>query len=158
VEVRLWALERSREDTRWHGAADRPGAASTHADPEREAKAWLEKLAEADRHRAQAQDLAVEGLLSPDELRTKLAHLAEVRDTAERELSALQDRREKILEVEADRNALLESMARMVPESLDTLLSGERNKVYRMLRLEVAPKPEGGYGVTGAFCSSEPIR
>jgi site-specific DNA recombinase len=132
--------------------------ASVHADPEREAKAWLEKLAEADRQRARAQDLAVEGLLSPDELRTKLAQLAEVRDTAERELSALQNRRVKILELEADRDALLGSMARMVPESLDGLTGEERNKVYRMLRLEVTPKTEGGFGVTGAFCSLEPIR
>jgi site-specific DNA recombinase len=131
--------------------------ASGHADPEREAKAWLEKLAEVDHQRARAQDLAIEGLLSPDELRTKLADLGELRDTVERELGALQNRTEKMLELEADRDALLESMTRMVPEGLDGLTGEGCNKVYRMLRLEVTPQPEGAYGVTGAFCSSEPI-
>jgi hypothetical protein len=77
---------------------------------------------------------------------------------AERELGALQDRTENMLESEADRDALLNSMARMVPKGLDELTGEERNKVYRMLRLEVTPRPGGAYGVTGAFCSLEPIR
>jgi hypothetical protein len=34
---------------------------------------------------------------------------------------------------------------------LDGLTGDDRNKVYRMLRLEVTPTPEG-YEVTGAFC------
>jgi len=55
-------------------------------DPEREAKMWLDRIADADSQRKRAQDLAIEGLLSPDELREKLAHLAEQRQTAEREL------------------------------------------------------------------------
>jgi hypothetical protein len=41
-------------------------------DPDKEARIWLEKIADADRQRARAQDLAIEGLLSPEELRTKL--------------------------------------------------------------------------------------
>jgi hypothetical protein len=63
-----------------------------------------------------------------------------------------------MLELEADRDALLESMARMVTGDLDRLTGEERNKVYRMLRLEVIPRQEDGYDVTGAFCSLEPIR
>ena len=38
----------------------------------------------------------------------------------------------------------------MVPEDLDNLTGQERNKIYRMLRLEVAPTKEG-FKVTGAF-------
>ena len=53
-------------------------------------------------------------------------------------------------ELERDRDALLESWAGMVPEALDSLTGDERNKVYRMLRLEVTPTPEG-YMVTGAL-------
>lgn len=34
-----------------------------HVDPEREAKAWIEKLTEVDRQRERAQDLAIQGLL-----------------------------------------------------------------------------------------------
>jgi hypothetical protein len=130
----------------------------SHADPEREAKAWVDKLAEADSQRAKAQDLAIEGLLRPDELRMKLAELAETRETAQRELEALRDRRHRVEELEADRDALLEAMATMAPEALDSLTGEERNKVYRMLRLEVSPTPEGGYSIEGAFCSSQLTR
>jgi hypothetical protein len=35
-------------------------------DPGEEANYWLDKIADIDRQRARAQDLAVEGLLSPD--------------------------------------------------------------------------------------------
>jgi hypothetical protein len=57
-------------------------------DPEREAKAWLEKIADTDCQRTRAQDLAIEGLLSPDELRHKLTQLTEQRKTAARARSA----------------------------------------------------------------------
>jgi hypothetical protein len=42
-------------------------------DPEREARAWLEKLAEADRRRDGYIDLAAEGIIERDELRARLA-------------------------------------------------------------------------------------
>jgi site-specific DNA recombinase len=131
--------------------------ASGHAEPEREARAWLEKLSDVDRQRARAQNLAVEGLLDPDELRAKLAELADVRETAERELEGLQDRRQRVEELESDRDALIESMVKVVPEEIDKLSGVERNKVYRMLRLEVSPTPVGAYSVEGAFCTSELI-
>ena len=47
-------------------------------------------------------------------------------------------------------SALLESWAGAVPEALDQLTGRERNKVYRMLRLEVTPTT-GGFDVTGAL-------
>jgi hypothetical protein len=110
-----------------------------------------------DLQRARAQNLAVEGLLDPDELRAKLAELADVRETAERELEGLQDRRQRVEELKSDRDALIESMVKVVPEKIDKLSGVERNKVYRMLRLEVSPTPVGGYSVEGAFCTSELI-
>jgi hypothetical protein len=56
-------------------------------------------------------------------------------------------------ELERDRDALLESMAGMVPEALDTLTGEEENRIYRMPRLEVTPTTEG-YDVSGALCAS----
>jgi hypothetical protein len=47
---------------------------------------------------------------------------------------------------------LLKSWAGAVPEALDELTSQERNKIYRMLRLEVTPTSEG-FVVTGALGS-----
>jgi hypothetical protein len=43
-----------------------------------------------------------------------------------------------------------------VPTALDKLSGEERNRVYRMLRLEVKPS-QAGFEVTGAFCTSEPM-
>ncbi len=57
--------------------------------------------------------------------------------------------------LERDRDALLESWVSMAPEALDQLTGEERNKVYRMLRLEVTPTHEG-FAVSGAFCTIEP--
>jgi site-specific DNA recombinase len=55
------ALEQERRDRR--------------GDPEREAKAWHDKLAEVERKRSGFQDMAAEGLITLDELRAKLAGL-----------------------------------------------------------------------------------
>jgi len=57
---------------------------------------WLHKLAEADQRRASFQDMAAEGLITFDELRTKLAALEETRQLARRELDVLEDRRERL--------------------------------------------------------------
>ncbi len=46
-------------------------------------------------------------------------------------------------ELEEDRDALLEGRTEMVPGVLNSLTGEEGNKLYRMLRLEVAPSDEG---------------
>jgi hypothetical protein len=61
------------------GCYDRGERSTTRGDPNKEANVWLDKIAEAHRQRARAQDLAIEGLLSPDELRDKVAALEEIR-------------------------------------------------------------------------------
>jgi hypothetical protein len=116
--------------------------AANHGDPEREAKVWLEKIAEVDRQRSGAQDLAIEGLLGHDELRAKLAFLEETRETARRELALLEDRRERIAELEADRDALLDHLESVAPEELDALTPEERHQVYKVLGLRVIARED----------------
>jgi hypothetical protein len=65
-------------------------------DQEREAKAWLEKLTEADRKRSGFQDMAAEDLITFDELRAKLADLEETREFAQHELEILKGRQSRI--------------------------------------------------------------
>lgn len=131
-------------------------------DPKREAKAWLDKLAETDRKRSAFQDMAAEGLITFDELRAKLVELAETRETAEKELEALQHRRERIEGLQRDRDALLESYAGIVAKELDELTSEERHRIYRMLRMQIVAHADETLEVSGAFsgsfkvCSSEP--
>ena len=84
-----------------------------------------------------------EVLITFDELRTKLAALAETRQLAQRELDALHDWQERLQELERDTTALLEHYAGMVAEGLDELSSEERHRVYKMLRLKVTVQPSG---------------
>jgi predicted component of viral defense system (DUF524 family) len=66
-------------------------------------------------------------------------------------------RREEIEQLERDRDAIKASWAAAVPGNLDRLTPEERNEIYHRLRLEIRPK-EGGYEITGPFCTSEPLR
>ncbi len=129
------------------------------ADPEREAQTWLKRLANLDHQQMRAQNLAIEGLLSHDELRTKLADLQNARATAERELKALSERRKRVEEL--DRDDLLKFYVGMVPEALDALEPKERHQMYKILRLRVAVGTDGGIEVKGTLgqglgvCNSE---
>jgi site-specific DNA recombinase len=123
---------------------------ANRGDPEDTAKAWAEKAAECARLRAAYQDQQAAGLMTLEELGEKLAQLDEIRRHAERELSSIQDHRERVEQLEADRDAIIQEMAETVPDALDGLSGEERNKVYRMLRLEVTPTAEG-FSVTGAL-------
>lgn len=120
-------------------------------DPEREARAWLEKLAEADRMRSGYQDLAAKGLMTPAELEEKLEGLGETRAAAERELEALRSRRDPIERLERDKEEVLNTHARMAPEVLDGLSPEERHQLYRLLRLKVVVNAERDLEVSGAL-------
>ena len=128
--------------------------AGGYGDPEQEARVWADQIAECSRLRTAYQDQQAAGLMTLDELGERLRELEETRRTAEAELELLDVHKRREEELEADRDVLLEYMAAGVSEGLDRLMGEERNKVYRMLRLEVRPA-SGGYNVQGAFCTSE---
>lgn len=122
-----------------------------HGDPERESKAWLDKLTEVDAERRGYLKLAARGSMTEAELDAALAELEETRATAERELAALQNRQEAIAELERDRAALLEHYAAIAPEALDSLAPEERYQLYKMLWLEVVVRLDANLEVRGAF-------
>ena len=122
-------------------------------DPEHEAELWAQRIADCARRRSAFQDQHAAGLMSLEELGSKLKDLDNTRRIAEQELAAVKDHRRRVQDLEQDRDALLESMAEMVPEALDSLTGEEKSRVYRMLRLEVTPTTEG-YDVSGAICTS----
>ncbi|MDQ3924332.1 MAG: recombinase family protein [Actinomycetota bacterium] len=115
-----------------------------------EATAWASKLEECDRLRTAYQDQQALGFMSLDELGSKLKDLEETRKLARAELAALKAREERVRELGADRDTLIESWSARVPEDLDGLTGNQRNQVYRMLRLKFSPA-EKGYKVTEAF-------
>jgi hypothetical protein len=122
-------------------------------DPEHEAEVWAQKIAECDQRRSAFQDQQAAGLMTLEELGTKLRELDITRRAAEQELAVLKDHRQRVEDLEQDRDALLEDMAAMVPDALDGLTGEEKNRVYRMLQLEVTPTGEG-YDLSGALCTS----
>jgi len=126
-------------------------------DPEREAQVWAETITKCARLRNAYQDQQAAGLMTLEELGSKLKDLDETRLHAERELRALKDSQTRVEELVADRDALLESVSDRIPEDLDKLSGEERNTIYRMLQLELTPTPEGLYRLTGAFCTTEPL-
>src|SRR5215211_7212573 len=92
--------------------------------PEHESKHWLKKLAEIESKRDGYLELAAEGFMRREELRTKLVALEESRETAERELQALKGRSELLRNLQREKDAIMERYAGMVPEALETLSTG----------------------------------
>ena len=123
--------------------------AGMRGDPDQEAAAWLEKLAEVEQERRGYLRFAAKGHMTDDELDEALAELEETRTTAEEELAAIRGRKEILEELERDRDALLESYAEMTPEALDALTPEERRRVYGMLRLRVEVAADGTMGARG---------
>ena len=127
--------------------------ASGSRNPEEELAVWAAKIEECGRLRRAYQDQQAAGLMTMEELREKLGEVEGAREVAQEELEALTDRQRRVQELERDRDALLAHMSGTVPERLDSLAPEERNKLYRMLRLEVTPSAED-YKVSGAFCTT----
>ncbi len=93
--------------------------------------------------------MAAEGLITFDELRTKLEGLEEVRETARRELDALAQRRERLAELERDKATLLEAYSEKASKGLDYFTPEERHQSYKKLRLTVLVHPGGDLAIGG---------
>src|SRR5215212_9888171 len=112
-------------------------------DAVKEAKVWKQKIAECVHKRSAFQDQQAAGFMTLEELGTKLQELDDARRLAQAELEALTRRQEHIEQLKEDRDALIKSMAEMVPDALEGLTPQERNKIYRMLCLEATPSEKG---------------
>jgi hypothetical protein len=65
-------------------------------DPEREARAWVDEIAKCARLRSAYQDQQAAGLMTIEELRSKLGEFDDTRLHAERELAALKDSQTRV--------------------------------------------------------------
>jgi site-specific DNA recombinase len=119
----------------------------------KEEATWAEKIAECFRLRSAYQDQQAAGLMTLEELGAKLKELERACELAQAELDAITLRKERVEELEINRDALLESLTSMVPEALDALDPEERSRIYRMLQLEIIPSSEG-LRVNGALDES----
>ena len=76
-------------------------------------------------------------------MKAYLAQLDETRKTAERELEVLRGHQEYIRELEAGRDALLDSLEARAPDALDSLTSQERHQWYKLLGLRADARVDG---------------
>jgi hypothetical protein len=95
------------------------------------------------RKRANFQELAAEGLMTKEELRSKLDTLEPAREEAERELRLAHERSERLSALEQDAQHRLETYKKWCVEALADLLPEERREVYRLLDLTVEAHPDG---------------
>jgi hypothetical protein len=65
-------------------------------DPEHEAELWAQKIADCARQRSAFQDQQAAGLMSLEELGSKLQDLDNTRRIAEQELAAVKDHRRRV--------------------------------------------------------------
>ena len=120
-------------------------------DPERDAEFWSRKMTEVEVERRGYHRLAAKGHMTDEELDAALLELDEIRKTAERELEAVRARDEALQRLEHDRDALMESYAGMVRETLEDLAPEERHRIYKLLRLDVRFRPEWPLEISGVF-------
>jgi hypothetical protein len=87
------------------------------------------------------RSLALE-LITFDELRIRLLELDETRELAERELTLIGTHKERVAELEADRDVLLASLMDIAPIALESLTPEERRQFYKLLGLRVIAYPD----------------
>ena len=112
---------------------------------------WSKKLSEAELERRGYHRLAAKGHMTDEELSTALSDLDETRETATRELEAVRVRGVALKRLEDDRDALMESYAGAVKETLEDLEPEERHRIYKLLRLSVRFRPDWPLEVSGIF-------
>ena len=78
----------------------------TQSNPEGEAKAWAERIAGLDRKLSRAQDVAIEGLISHDDLRERLVGIRCYKEAAARELEAAKNKKKHIEKLKSHRRYL----------------------------------------------------
>jgi site-specific DNA recombinase len=125
--------------------------ANVGQDPERDAEFWSKKISEVEIERRGYHRLAAKGHMTDEELSAALSDLDETRETAARELEAVRVRGEVLKRLEDDRDALLESYAGAVKETLEDLEPEERHRIYKLLRLDVRFRPGWPLEISGIF-------
>jgi site-specific DNA recombinase len=116
-------------------------------DPEHEAKAWIERIAAANRQRVKYQEMAAEELITFEELRERLEGLDEAKKTAQSELESISLHRQRLEELERGAEDLVRQYATIIPESLDAISPEEKHQIYKTLKMKVLVNIEGSIAV-----------
>jgi site-specific DNA recombinase len=147
IEEQVWEFVRGllRDPERIRAGLDRlieEERADAGRDPERDPEFWSRKITEVEVERRGYHRLTAKGHMTDEELTAALSELDEIRETAEQELETAWARSEALDRLERDRDALMESYAGMVSETLEDLAPEERHRIYKLLRLGVRFHPD----------------
>ncbi len=82
-------------------------------------------------------DLRLDGDVTPEQFRARSAELREARAAAEDGLEVARSRLSRLEEIERGKDALVSHYASLVAQGLTQLPPEERNRVYKMMRLQV---------------------
>ena len=121
--------------------------------PDRESEILLGKVSECARLRAAYQEQQAAGLMTMEELAAKLEELEHTKALAQAEFANLSERRRRVEELVHDKEAVLAIRSEAVVRGLDNLSPDEKSEVYKLLKLEVTPTPEGMVASGALLCS-----
>jgi site-specific DNA recombinase len=119
-------------------------------EPEQEAEVWTNRIKKLDEKLSRAQDLAIDGLISKEDLHKKTVQIELNKETAERELEALKDEQKRLQELRWARALMLHLYTRGLMANFDHISPHERHDIYKKLKLRVRVHPEGTLEVEGS--------
>lgn len=120
-------------------------------DPESEAKVLRDRIAELGQKLSRAQDLAIEGLISKEDLRKKSASINADREVAERELDTIDESQKRLNKLRDDRLLLLGVYGMGLMIGFEHFSPEERHLIYRKLGLKVSARPDGTTDIEGSL-------
>jgi hypothetical protein len=85
----------------------------------------------------------LDGDITTEQFRAKSAELEEARVAADGQLDAARLRLARLKDIEQSREELISHYASLVPQALSELSSEEKNRIYKMMHLQVLAHSDG---------------
>ena len=120
-------------------------------DPNKETRRLAESLQKLERRRSGYLDQEADGLMSREELRTKLAEVDRQREELRQALHETQDRQQTIKKLEFERDHNLDLVESLQGITYVTASPQDRHRIYKALRLQVEVDEEGQVRLSGIF-------
>jgi hypothetical protein len=130
---------------------ERLKAQLTRGDPDREASVIAGRLAKLERRRSGYLDLAADGDMSREDLRSKLAEVEIQRKELQDALRSAQEYKERILKLKRERKIVFRQFAAMRDIDLRCASLEDRRRLLEALRVLVELDKDGNARISGMF-------
>ena len=104
---------------------------------------WLRRITELDLKQERLLDLHLDGDITTEQFRTKGAELEEARAAAEGQLEAARSHLVRLKDIERSKDPLISHYASLMPQALSELSSEEKNRIYKMMHLQILAQRDG---------------